>query len=73
MPWTVYIFERRNKMLYTGITKNMKKRLRTKWLYEPIRLVYSEDLKTEEEALRRAVELKIILPLSTTVDPDQGI
>lgn len=69
MKWFVYIAECRDGSLYTGMTTNIKRRiiehntddlkgaksLRGK---RPIKLVYSEEFKTQSEARKREAAIK---------------
>jgi predicted GIY-YIG superfamily endonuclease len=65
--WTVYIVRCADSSLYTGIAKNVEKRIKqhnvgrgAKYTYSrlPVELVYSESADTRETALRREIEIK---------------
>jgi len=65
--WFVYILLCEDGSFYTGISNNVKKRFlehkNGKGGYytrshKPIRLVYSEELSTHSEALKREAEIK---------------
>jgi len=68
MAYFVYILECGDKTLYTGITKDLKKRvhahnnLRTGAKYtstrRPVELKYSEKQKTIKKAMQREIEIK---------------
>lgn len=67
MSWTVYILECADKTLYTGITNDMESRLAkhvkgTGAKYTrgrgPLKIVYTELLKTKSRALKREIEIK---------------
>lgn len=69
MNWFVYIVECKNGSLYTGVTTGLKRRLRehntdnvrgAKSLRgnRPVKLVYSEEYKTQSEALKREAAIK---------------
>ncbi len=69
MSWFVYIAECKDSSLYTGITKDLKRRilehnndnvkgaksLRSK---RPVKLVYSEEYQNQIEAARREFAIK---------------
>lgn len=65
--WFVYILECSDKSLYTGITSDIKRRLRehnsghggfyTSAL-APVRFLWQEEHPTESEALKREVQIK---------------
>jgi putative endonuclease len=65
--WTVYIVRCADSSLYTGIAKNVEKRIKqhnagrgAKYTRSrlPVELVYSESADTRETALRREIEIK---------------
>jgi putative endonuclease len=65
--WYVYILECSNNALYTGITNNIKRRLREHnsgkggrytRARQPVRLIYTETYNKKSEALRREIQLK---------------
>ena len=66
--WHVYIVLCRDKTLYTGITKNLEKRIKehntskkgAKYTRgrRPVKLVYSEQFGTRVEAARREAQIK---------------
>lgn len=69
MPYTVYILRTSSNTLYTGQTKNLKKRLKqhrnkakksAKYMrgFKSFELVYSENHPTLSQALKREIELK---------------
>jgi putative endonuclease len=67
MDWYVYILECSDKSLYTGITNNIEKRIKThnagkgsKSLLGklPVKLVYSEKADNRSEALKREAVIK---------------
>lgn len=67
MLWHTYIIECIDGKLYTGITNNLERRVRehtsgngckfTKHRI-PVKLVYSEDVGTRSEALKREAHIK---------------
>jgi len=67
MNWHIYIIECSDKSLYTGVTSDLKRRLRehnsgkggryTK-SRTPVTLVYSETYKTKSKALKREIQIK---------------
>mgnify|MGYP001576511624 CR=1 FL=1 len=67
MPWFVYIIKCNDGKLYTGITNNLERRVRkhnsgngcrfTKYR-TPVKLFYSEDYLTKQEALVREAQIK---------------
>jgi putative endonuclease len=67
MSWHVYIIECKDSKLYTGITNNLKRRINahnsgnggrfTKYRV-PVKLVYSEECLTKQEALKREAQIK---------------
>ena len=67
--WTVYILRCTDETLYTGITKDVERRIEehngsgllgSKYTRarRPVRLVYSEAHKTRSDAARREYEIK---------------
>ena len=67
MSWTVYMLECADKTLYTGIAKDMARRLDqhvkgsgAKYTRArlPVRLVYTEKRPTRGDALKREAEIK---------------
>jgi predicted GIY-YIG superfamily endonuclease len=65
--WTVYIVRCADSSLYTGIAKNVERRIKqhnagrgAKYTRSrlPVELVYSESADTRETALRREIEIK---------------
>ena len=67
MTWTVYILRCADGTLYTGMTDDMEKRLKThnsgkgaKYTRGrcPLELVYSEELPTHSDALKRELSIK---------------
>ena len=67
MSWHVYIIECKDGLLYTGITNNLQRRIKahnsgngcrfTKYRI-PVELVYSEEVTTKSQALRREAYIK---------------
>jgi len=67
MPWSVYIIQCNDSKLYTGITNNVERRVKdhnsgkggrfTKYR-TPVKLRYTEDCPTKQEALRREAQIK---------------
>ena len=67
MPWFVYILECKDGKLYTGITNNLERRIKshnsgngcrfTKYR-TPVKLLYSEDCLTKPDALKREARIK---------------
>jgi len=67
MPWHVYIIECKDSKLYTGITNNLGRRIKshnsgngcrfTKYR-TPVKLRYSEDYPAKPEALKREAQIK---------------
>ncbi len=67
MSWFVYIIDCRDHTLYTGITNDLKHRIRdhnsgngcryTKYRY-PVKLIHSEEYPTKAEALKREARIK---------------
>ncbi len=67
MFWYLYIIQCRDKTLYTGITKDLKRRISdhnrgkacryTKYRW-PVRLIHSEKYPTRSEALKREFYIK---------------
>ena len=67
MEWTVYILKCRDGSFYTGITNNLKKRIKmhisgngSKYLRGrlPIKLIYKESLSNRSQASKREIEIK---------------
>ncbi|MBU1727316.1 MAG: GIY-YIG nuclease family protein [Candidatus Omnitrophica bacterium] len=67
MLWHVYIIECSDGKLYTGITSDLKRRIkehnsgngcRFTRCRTPVTLVYKEDLPTRSEALKREARIK---------------
>ena len=67
MMWYVYILRLKDDSLYTGITKDIQRRIEehedgrgSKYVRgrTPVKLVHSEELKTRSEALKREAEIK---------------
>lgn len=67
MTWYLYIVEAKDKSLYTGITKNINRRLRqhnrgvgAKSLLgkRPVKLKYSEQFDNQSSAMKREREIK---------------
>ncbi len=67
--WTVYILRCSDETLYTGITRDVERRVeehngsgllgaRYTRARRPVRLVYSEAQKTRSDAARREYEIK---------------
>ena len=67
MPWYVYIIKCKDNTLYTGITNNLKRRIRehksgngcrfTKYR-TPIKLMHNEEVSSRPEALKREAQIK---------------
>lgn len=67
MPWFIYIIRCKDDLLYTGITKDLKRRMRehnsgngcrfTKYR-APVTLLHSEKAKTRSGALKREAQIK---------------
>jgi putative endonuclease len=67
MSWYVYIIECKDLKLYTGITNNLKRRIKahnsgngcrfTKYRV-PVKLVYSEEAANRPQALKRETKIK---------------
>ncbi|MFA5093551.1 MAG: GIY-YIG nuclease family protein [Candidatus Omnitrophota bacterium] len=67
MPWYIYIIRCKDKLLYTGITKDLKRRIKehcsgngckfTKYR-APVKLVYQEEALTRSDALKREAMIK---------------
>jgi len=67
MFWHVYVIKCKDAKLYTGITNNLERRIKehncgngckfTKYR-TPVKLVYTEDYPTRQEALRREAQIK---------------
>ena len=67
MSWYVYIIECKDKKFYTGITNNLERRVKEHnggygcqytLQRRPVRLVYSEQVKSKSNALKRESEIK---------------
>jgi predicted GIY-YIG superfamily endonuclease len=67
MPWTVYILRCRDGSLYTGITNDLPKRLKSHAAGKasrytrsrlPVRLAYQEPQLTKSRALKREAAIK---------------
>ena len=65
--WYVYILLCKDKSLYTGITDNLKKRFSEHKegrggsytrSHKPVKIVYTEELASKSEALKREMEIK---------------
>ncbi|MCU0652145.1 MAG: GIY-YIG nuclease family protein [Candidatus Omnitrophica bacterium] len=85
MPWHLYIIECKDSKLYTGITNNLKRRIRDHnsgngcrytSIRAPVKLVHSEELPTKSEALKRELRVKhlsraekLILIKNKSIDP----
>ncbi|MFC1592732.1 GIY-YIG nuclease family protein [Candidatus Omnitrophota bacterium] len=67
MPWYVYIIQCKDKSLYTGITNNLKRRIKehnsgngckyTKYR-RPVSLIHSEEFPTKSQSLKREAYIK---------------
>lgn len=67
MRWFVYILLCEDNSLYTGSTNNLEKRFldhqngrggRYTRSHKPVKLIYTEELATKSEALKREIEIK---------------
>ena len=67
MPWRIYIIECKDGKLYTGITKDLKRRMiehnsgngcRFTKYRSPVILLHSEKAKTRSDALKREAQIK---------------
>jgi putative endonuclease len=65
--YTLYILKCNDNSLYTGITNNLEKRLKThqskkgsKYVraHLPFKIVYQEQLETKSQALKREIQIK---------------
>ena len=66
--WVIYIVRCSDKSLYTGITKNIERRIdehnngKVGAIYtrarRPVKLVYTESCKTRSDAAKREIEIK---------------
>lgn len=66
--WRVYIVECADRTLYTGVTKDLQRRMKehnephkgAKYtrVRQPVRLVYAEDTEDRKEALKREYAIK---------------
>jgi len=67
MSWYIYIIRCKDNKLYTGITKDLERRVKehnsgygcrfTKYR-TPVKLVHSEEVISRPEALKREMEIK---------------
>jgi putative endonuclease len=67
MPWNVYIIRCKDGLLYTGITSNLRRRIKahnsgngcrfTKYR-TPVKLLYTEDCSGRSGALKREARIK---------------
>jgi putative endonuclease len=67
MPWFIYIIRCKDDTLYTGITKDLKRRFSehnsgrgcrfTKYRF-PVTLLFSEKAQTRSDALKREAQIK---------------
>ncbi|MFA4992836.1 MAG: GIY-YIG nuclease family protein [Candidatus Omnitrophota bacterium] len=67
MPWYVYIIECKDSLLYTGITKDLERRVKehnsgngcrfTRYR-APVKLMHSERVRSRPQALVREAEIK---------------
>lgn len=67
MSWYIYIIRCKDRLLYTGITKDLKRRIKehcggrgckfTKYR-APVKLVHSEEVGTRSDALKREAAIK---------------
>jgi len=67
MSWYIYIIRCKDNRFYTGITKDLERRVRehnsgygcrfTKYR-APVKLVHSEEVTSRPEALKREIEIK---------------
>ncbi|MFA5350660.1 MAG: GIY-YIG nuclease family protein [Candidatus Omnitrophota bacterium] len=67
MAWHIYIIKCKDGLLYTGISKDLERRVKehnrgqgckfTKYRW-PVKLMYSEKVKNRSQALIREVEIK---------------
>ena len=67
MSWHIYIIECKDSKLYTGITKNLERRVKehnsgngcrfTRYM-APVKLVYSEKVESMPEDLKREAAIK---------------
>ena len=69
MVWYVYIVRCRDGCLYTGITKDLKRRVKEHTSGKgcrftrgraPVKLVYSQKVRTRSKALKRESEIKAL-------------
>lgn len=65
--WFVYILLCQDKSLYTGITNNLKNRLKAHLegrggsytrSHQPLKILYTENCQTKSDALKRELEIK---------------
>jgi len=69
MPWYIYIIKCKDALLYTGITKDLKRRVKehnsgngcrfTKYRV-PVKLVYTERVASRSAALKREAAIKLL-------------
>lgn len=67
MPWCLYIVQCKDGKLYTGVTNNLKRRIKahnsgsgcrfTKYR-KPVELLHTEEYPTKSEVLRREARIK---------------
>ncbi len=66
-PWHVYIIRCKDGLLYTGITNNLKRRVkqhnsgngcRFTSCRSPVKLVFSQEVGDRREALKREAQIK---------------
>lgn len=69
MSWTVYMLQCRDRSLYTGIAKDMERRLaehqdgsgaKYTRARRPLKLVYTERCETRSAALKREITIKAL-------------
>ncbi len=67
MSWYIYIIKCKDKLLYTGITKDLKRRIKEHSqgrgckftrCRTPVKLVHFEKVVSRSEALKREAEIK---------------
>tara|TARA_Y100000991_G_scaffold164288_1_gene126226 strand:+ start:593 stop:859 length:267 start_codon:yes stop_codon:yes gene_type:complete len=67
MNWTIYMVKCNDNSIYTGISNDLNKRLKThakgngsKYIRTrlPFKLIYKEDCQTRSKALKREIEIK---------------
>ncbi len=69
MPWYIYIIKCKDAKLYTGITKDLKRRIKehnsgngcrfTKYR-APVKLVHTEKVVSRSNALKREAAIKVL-------------